>query len=160
LKRYLDGGGLVIFDAAGGSVEAAASFEALLAGLYPNAKLTPLPADHPIYAAQGKGGKPIQFVTYRRAAYSRLPKDAAQVPRLRGLTLNGRLAVAVPGRDSAVIRSFAADGAPRGSSPAHGIVRAITPHLVIVQRGRVLVAGHTTLLTVPRRAAISDLQLG
>jgi len=74
--------------------------------------------------------------------------------------LNGRLAVAGPGLDSALLRFFAPDGAPRGSSQAHGIVKAITPKLVIVQRQRNLVAGHTTLLTVPRGATVRDLQVG
>ncbi len=74
--------------------------------------------------------------------------------------LNGRLAVAVPSLHSAVIRWFASDGAARGSSQVHGIVRAITPKLVLVQRGRNLVAGHTTLLTVPRDATVRDLQVG
>jgi hypothetical protein len=74
--------------------------------------------------------------------------------------LNGRLAVAEPGLNSAVIRLFAPDGTSRGSSPAHGIVRTITPKLVVVQQGRNLVGGHTTLLTVPRAARVRDLQVG
>lgn len=74
--------------------------------------------------------------------------------------LNGRLAVAVPGLNSALIRVFAPDGAPRGLSRAHGIVKAITPKLVVIQRGRSLVAGHTTLLTVSRDATVRDLQVG
>jgi hypothetical protein len=74
--------------------------------------------------------------------------------------LNGRLAVAVPGSNSAVIHLFAPDGASRGSAQAHGIVRAITPKLVLVQRGRNLLAGHTTLLTVPHGATVRDLQVG
>lgn len=74
--------------------------------------------------------------------------------------LNGRLAVAVPGLNSAVIHLFAPDGASLGSSQAHGIVRAIAPKLVLVQRGRNLLAGHTTLLTVPRDATVRDLQVG
>lgn len=74
--------------------------------------------------------------------------------------LNGRLAVAVPGTNSAVIQLFAPDGASRSSAPAHGIVRAISPSVVVVQRGRSLVAGHTTLLTVPRGATVRDIQVG
>jgi hypothetical protein len=74
--------------------------------------------------------------------------------------LNGRLAVAVPGLNSALIRAYAADGTSRGSSPVYGIVRAITSKLVVVQRGRSLVAGQTTLLTVPRNASVRDLQIG
>jgi dipeptidyl aminopeptidase/acylaminoacyl peptidase len=74
--------------------------------------------------------------------------------------LRGHLAVAVPGLNSAVIRLFAPDGASRGSIRAHGIVRAVTPKLVVVQRGRTLVAGHTTLLTVPPGASVRGLELG
>jgi hypothetical protein len=74
--------------------------------------------------------------------------------------LNGRLAVAVPGSNSAVIHLFALDGASRGSSQVHGIVRAITPKLVVVQRGPKILAGHTTVLTVPRGATVRDIQVG
>lgn len=74
--------------------------------------------------------------------------------------LNGQLAVAVPGANSELIRSFAPDGAPRGSSPAHGVVRAVTPKLVVVQQGGSLVAGGTTLLTVPHDTSVHDLQIG
>ncbi len=73
---------------------------------------------------------------------------------------NGRLAVAVPGTSSSVIRLFAPDGASRGSSRARGVVRAITPKAVIVQRKRNLVAGHTTLFTIPRGATIRWLEIG
>jgi hypothetical protein len=74
--------------------------------------------------------------------------------------LRGRLAVAVPRLNAAAIRLFAPDGASRGSSQAHGIVRAIMPKLVVVQRGRNLVGGHTTLLTVPRGVTLRDLAIG
>jgi hypothetical protein len=73
---------------------------------------------------------------------------------------HGRLAVAVTGLDSAVIRLFASNGASRGSSPAHGIVAAVTPRLVVVRRGRNLVAGHATLVTIPRAATVRDLAIG
>jgi hypothetical protein len=66
----------------------------------------------------------------------------------------------VPGVNSSVIHLFAPDGAGRGSSRAQGIVRALEPKLVVVQRGRNLLAGHTTLLTVPRAATVRDLQIG
>ena len=70
--------------------------------------------------------------------------------------LRGKLAVAVPG----LIRLFAADGAARGSTPAQGDVVAVTSKLVLVRRTQRLVAGHTTLLTVPPRASLRDLQVG
>ena len=74
--------------------------------------------------------------------------------------LNGRLAVAVPGLSSALVRTFAPGGALRDSSPARGIVKAITPRLVVVQRGRDLVAGRLTLLTIPRGVSVSVLEVG
>ena len=43
---------------------------------------------------------------------------------------------------------------------AHGFVVAVTPKLLIVRRGSKISAGHTTLLTVPRRASVRDLQVG
>jgi hypothetical protein len=73
---------------------------------------------------------------------------------------NGRLAVAVPGSNSAVIRLFTPDGAARGSFRVDGIVRAITPKFIVVQRKRDLVTGHTTLLTVPQGASVRTLELG
>jgi hypothetical protein len=74
--------------------------------------------------------------------------------------LDGRLAVAVPGLDSAEIRLFAPDGASRGSYAVHGIVTAVTPKLVVLRRGQRFVAGHTTLLTVPRGTTVQDLVIG
>jgi hypothetical protein len=74
--------------------------------------------------------------------------------------LNGRLAVAVPGPGGSVIRLFAPDGASRGFSRTHGLVRAITPKAVVVQRKRNLVAGHTTLFATPQGATISGLEIG
>lgn len=74
--------------------------------------------------------------------------------------LNGRLAVAVPGLDSAVIHLFAPNGAPRGSHPVDGVVAAVTSKRVVVRRSRQLVAGHTTLLTIPRGRTVRDLAIG
>jgi len=74
--------------------------------------------------------------------------------------LNGRLAVAVPGLNSALIRLFAPSGAARGSYPVHGIVVAVTPTLLVVRRVGRLVAGRTTLVTVQRTVAVRDLAIG
>jgi hypothetical protein len=46
------------------------------------------------------------------------------------------------------------------SHPAGGVVVAITPQVVVVRRGQTVLAGHRTLLTVPRNATVSDVQLG
>lgn len=74
--------------------------------------------------------------------------------------LHGRLAVAVPGPGSSVIRLFAPDGASRGSSRVRGVVRAVTPKAVVVQRKRNLVAGHTTLFAIPPGATVRGLEIG
>lgn len=103
-------------------------------------------------ALQGtKGVSLVEQSAYRHIA----------APQIQALAwLNGRLAVAVPGLNSAVIRLFSADGASRGSSAAPGIVKGITRKLVVVQRGRDFVAGHTTILTVPRGASVRELEIG
>jgi hypothetical protein len=74
--------------------------------------------------------------------------------------LNDRLVVAGPGLDSALVRQFAPGGASRGSYHVHGIVLAVTPTLVVVRKGRQLLAGHTTVLTVPRGVTLRDLAIG
>ncbi len=70
VRKYLDAGGLLLADAAGGSSTANASIEDLMRSLYPAGKLEPLPIDHPIYAA---GGTKIRQVTYRKFAIDKLP---------------------------------------------------------------------------------------
>ncbi len=74
--------------------------------------------------------------------------------------LNGRLAVAMPGLRSALIRVFAPSGASRGSYHLDGIVVAVTPKLILVRRVQKLLGGHTTLLTVPRGVTLGDLAVG
>jgi hypothetical protein len=74
--------------------------------------------------------------------------------------LRGRLAVVTPALESGRMRVFSPTGVAQGSASVHGIVLAVTPKLVIVRHGTMLVAGHTTLLTVPPSAAVSDLQVG
>lgn len=74
--------------------------------------------------------------------------------------LDGRLAVAVRGPDSSLIRLFAPGGASRGSSSVHGSVLAVTPKLIVVRNAQKLVAGHATLLTVPRGSAVHELAIG
>ena len=72
----------------------------------------------------------------------------------------GRLGVAVPGLDSAVVRLVAPDGASRGSIRVHGTVVAVTPKLIVTRNGQSLVAGRTKLLTVPRGASVEDVEIG
>jgi hypothetical protein len=70
--------------------------------------------------------------------------------------LKGRLAVAVRGG----ITILTPNATSHVAYPAHAVVAAVTPKLVIVRNGSKLSAGHTTLLTVPRNAVVRDLQVG
>jgi hypothetical protein len=89
LRDYLDNGGLLVFDAAGGSTSAQISFETLMDKLYPGQKFTPLPIDHAIYAGKDFNGTEIKQVTYRRYAMEHIPKTT--LPRLRALTIKGKI---------------------------------------------------------------------
>jgi hypothetical protein len=74
--------------------------------------------------------------------------------------LRERLAVATSGLAADDISVFAPNGAPRQSYPAHGLVEAVTPKLVVVRNGSKVFAGHATLLTVPRNASVHGLAIG
>jgi hypothetical protein len=123
LRAYLDQGGLLFFDAAGGSAEAASSIQATLAALYPAARNEPLPVDHPIYTGAHDGGEKIDAVAYRRTA--NLPETV--LPRLRGISLNGRLIAIISDEDiSSALVGYPASSFP-GYTPqsAAQLVRAI-----------------------------------
>jgi hypothetical protein len=74
--------------------------------------------------------------------------------------LNGGLAVAVPGRSSALMHLFTGSGKPRGSYKVHGTVVAVTRKLVLARTPRSLLVGHTPLLSVEPRTSVRDLQVG
>ncbi len=88
LKRYLDAGGTLLFDAAGGDFAAAASFEREMRRLYPDSRFEPLRRDHPAYT--GPDGQPMRLVAYRTAALDRAGSRLAE-PMLKGLSVHGRL---------------------------------------------------------------------
>lgn len=74
--------------------------------------------------------------------------------------LGDGLGVALPGRNSALMRLFTAAGTPRSSYRVHGIVVGVTPNVVLVRTPRSLVTGRTTLLSIPPAASLRDLQVG
>lgn len=92
LTDFVNQGGTLLTDAAGGQGEFAASLETELAGIFgaeAAKKLSiDLPADHPIY----RTGTPIsewEFRSYVRVKLDSMPKS----PRLRAMDINGRVAV-------------------------------------------------------------------
>jgi hypothetical protein len=127
-------------------------------------------ADSLAFAYVGAGGKAIVYDLGHRSRA--VVGSAAPVTHLAFAPTGKALAFATP--DSTLIGEKKVASGPvealgwlRGrlvtagpGSPAEGVVVAVTPQLVVVRRGRALLAGHTTLLTVPRNATVSDLQLG
>ena len=104
LTTALDGGDLLLFDAAGGSPAAGSAFDALMRDLYPGRlAVAPLPPDHPIYGGPASGGAapatgtvPVKTVAWRLPADGRARPEP--VPRLKGYSVDGRL-VAVASDD-------------------------------------------------------------
>jgi hypothetical protein len=95
LRYYLNAGGLLLMDAAGGSPEAPVAFEAVLKALYSDMKLEPLTLDHPIFRGESYGGLQIDDVNYRRSKNI----EPNRIPKLRGATANGRLVAIVSYED-------------------------------------------------------------
>jgi hypothetical protein len=99
LKNFVKAGGLLIVDAAGGSTAFAAAAEAELAAMFPDAakQLTQvLPPTHAIYV---ENGKPLE-IDYR--VYARSKLGSLRGPQLRGVTVDGRLAVIYSREDLSV----------------------------------------------------------
>ncbi|MEO6434783.1 MAG: DUF4159 domain-containing protein, partial [Tepidisphaeraceae bacterium] len=90
LKKFVEAGGTLLIDAAGGSSDFATAAETLLESMFPGAKPKRLPADHALYAAASAGEKPLSEVAYRPYAKARIgASDAA--PRIQGVEQNGRI---------------------------------------------------------------------
>lgn len=96
LRKYVEGGGTLVIDAAGGSSAFGASAEAELGAILPNGKLANLPPEHALYAAPHA----IKEVEYRR--YARRVVGGNKSPRLRGIDLGNRTAVFLSREDLSV----------------------------------------------------------
>ena len=88
LKAYVEGGGTVIIDAAGGSRAFADSAKAVVEEVFGADALRQLPAFSPVYQA---AGMKIESVRYRRGG--RDLSDKKPPPRLMAVEVNGRPAV-------------------------------------------------------------------
>jgi hypothetical protein len=88
LKAFVDGGGVLVVDAAGGSTAFAQSAESELASMFTE-PLKQLPPEHPVFTAGGLKAPPIKYREYAQKVLGSL-KD---VPRLQGIERNGRVVV-------------------------------------------------------------------
>ncbi|MCD4699497.1 MAG: DUF4159 domain-containing protein [Phycisphaerae bacterium] len=88
LRKYIDGGGMLIVDAAGGSRAFADAAEKAFAKVLPEGKLGPILSSHAIYT---RSGPVIEKVSYRKAVRGSIANP--HKPRLRGVLHKGRLAI-------------------------------------------------------------------
>ena len=91
LKDYVENGGTLVIDAAGGSTEFKESAELQLAAIFgPGAKnIAPLKLDHAVYSVAGQKADKVNYRPFaRRTLLSNL-----NAPRLRGVDLQGRTAI-------------------------------------------------------------------
>ncbi len=87
LRRYLTAGGMLLADACCGRTAFHLAFEREIAQVLPESRLEDIPLDHPLYHAHHDIG---------RVSYTpRVAEDygALSAPSLKGITLDGRLAV-------------------------------------------------------------------
>ncbi len=87
LKNYVEHGGTLVVDCAGGSSEFAESAEAMLNKIFPGGLKDPLPPKDPLFTA----GFPKVDIRYRHFAKSVL--GSVRVPQLKAISLDGRNAV-------------------------------------------------------------------
>ncbi|MCD6303852.1 MAG: DUF4159 domain-containing protein, partial [Planctomycetes bacterium] len=93
LKDYVQAGGTLFVDSAGGGGTFAAAARAMLAETFGPAALQPVAGDHPLITGEFAGGigADVTKVHYTRAAAAEMPPG--QPPKLFGVTVNGHLAV-------------------------------------------------------------------
>jgi hypothetical protein len=92
LKKFIQQGGTLVIEAAGGSSAFSKSAEAEIAAMFPENGLAsikePLPVDHRYFSVRADKHA---TVGYRRAAQEIVGKSKS--PRLRGIEMNNRVAV-------------------------------------------------------------------
>ena len=91
LKKYVDAGGLLFIDAAGGSAEFAASCEDLVKKIS-DKPLESLPADHPLLAGSMPDGVKIDKVEMRKYATLKLQRRVT-TPQMQALIVDGRVRI-------------------------------------------------------------------
>lgn len=105
--KFIEGGGVLLVDAAGGAAAFASSVESALNDLFPGTKLEPLPPEHPMLTDDKAKPLPIDYRPYARKVVGNL----SGASRLQCLTVNDRAAVIYSREDlSAGIMGGTTDG--------------------------------------------------
>jgi hypothetical protein len=150
LSKFVDGGGTILIDAAGGSTAFSAATEGLLSTLFgadaTRGLATPLPADSPVY---GTGNAAMQKVSYRSFARGR-SVGSVQTPRVFGIEKGGRIVCFYSREDiSAGLVGQEMDGIT-GYSPATAV--ELARHILLYSSG--LGAKPTTAPAAAKPAAV------
>ncbi len=98
LKAYLDGGGTLFVDSAGGSPEFTNSARAMLKDVYGKDSLSPLAPDHPIILGNFPDGGDVSEVKFRKFGNLKLG-SGVRSPRLEGITVKDRMMVILSPHD-------------------------------------------------------------
>jgi hypothetical protein len=96
LKKFIEDGGALVMDAAGGDAAFGQSIEAEAAAILPQGSLGIVPAGHPVFAGPMATGE----IEYRR--FARKLVGSARSPRLRGIDVKGRTALWISAEDLSV----------------------------------------------------------
>jgi hypothetical protein len=96
LKKFVDAGGTLIIDAAGGSSAFADSAEALLAAMFPDTKPARMPEDHELF--KGREKLAVAYRAFSRKVIGALDNQ----PRVMAVEKNGRVAAIYSREDLSV----------------------------------------------------------
>lgn len=93
LRAWVENGGTLWVDAAGGTRVAVESAQKMLRQVFPDKAITPLKAEDPIYTGQGLGTNAYdnRRVTFSRFALRQMGQSTE--PRLQSIEIDGRVAV-------------------------------------------------------------------
>ncbi|MGC8561090.1 MAG: DUF4159 domain-containing protein, partial [Phycisphaerae bacterium] len=91
IRKFLNGGGMLYANAAGGNLLFSDSVQHLIRKLYPNTPLVSLPSQCSIYQGQFPGGIHAEHATYR--IYYTRKMGFKSTPQLLGVKKNGRWVV-------------------------------------------------------------------
>jgi hypothetical protein len=92
LRKYLDGGGMLFADAAGGSTAFDESMKVLMKALYPEVEAKELGVNHPIFTGAMKDGKAVGEVEFRQYGNLFLQKRVV-TPSMVGISVEGKTRV-------------------------------------------------------------------